>query len=408
MKKMSLMALLLAALTIFSACSVQPVDNTGTASTTPSTTTGGASTTPSGGSGYDSRDTITFGLVAAQSGANKTIGQYVINGAKQAVDEINANGGLLGKTLKLVIEDEGENAQTAVNATNKILSYAEVSAVVGSIGSSNCLAVSPAVAEKKIPYMAGGSSANIPKEGNAYMWQNRMTDDQSGKIMAKAATEILKMKNPAIIFSTESFGTGLKDQTVAALKEMGVEVDEKNIYGFNADEKQFGPILSQIMNSDVDGLIAACHTNPASMIVMQVADSGLELPCLGSNAFSSIVCRQAAGETADGWYSVTDWTENGQTGRGQEFAEAYRKLYDIESDLVAVSAYDQVYLLKNAVETAGSADPEAINNALGQTKDYEGAMSKYTYHDTRCLSTSQALTINKEVKAVLVDKIFID
>lgn len=357
---------------------------------------------------YDSLDTVTIGLVAAQSGSNKTIGEYVINGTKLAVEEINEDGGVLGKELVLVIEDEGENSQSAVNATNKLLSRSDISAIMGPTSSSYCLAASPFVEEKQIPYMAGGSSANIPAEGNPYMWQNRMTDDQSGLIMAKACVEKLGIKNPAIMYSTESFGTGLKDQTIAALKEMGIEVQESNVYGFNADEKQFSPILSQIQNSDVDGIIAACHTNPASLIVVQSSDIGLDLPCVGSNAFSSIVCRQAAGTLADGWYSITDWTENGQSGRAKEFADAYREKYDAESDLVAVSAYDQVYLLANAIETAESASPAAINDALGQTKDFEGAMSVYTYHDTHCLSTSQMLTINEDALSVMVEKITIE
>ncbi|MFT3982837.1 MAG: ABC transporter substrate-binding protein [Lachnospiraceae bacterium] len=357
---------------------------------------------------YDSLDEITIGLTAAQSGSNKTIGGFVINGAELAIEEINSNGGVLGKQLKLVIEDEGESSQTAVNATNKLLSRTDLSAIMGSTSSSYCLASSPFIEDRKIPYIAGGSSANIPAEGNEYMWQNRMTDDQSGYIMAKACVEKLNIKNPAILYSTESFGTGLKDQTVAALGEMGIEVSESNVYGFNADEKQFGPILSQIQNSDVDGIIAACHTNPASLIVVQSKDVGIDLPCIGSNAFSSIVCREAAKELADGWYSITDWSENGQTGKAKEFAEAYREKYDAESDLVAVSAYDQVYILANAMESAESADPEKINEALGATSDFEGAMSNYTYHDTRCLSTSQMLTINEDTKSVLVEKIYVE
>lgn len=420
MKKRVFMSLVMAAALMMSACSAQKVDTTEQAATqevstetaeetTPVASTTEVTATEASADEYDSRETITFGLVAAQSGANKTIGQYVINGVNQAVEEINAAGGVLGKELVVVIEDEGESAQTAVNATNKLLSYPEVSGIIGSTGSSYCLAVSPDIKEKQIPYMAGGSSANIPLENNEYMWQNRMTDDQSGIIMAKSAVGKLGMKNPAIMYSTESFGTGLKDQTVAALKDIwGIEVAESNIYGFNADEKQFGPIFSQILNSDVDGIIAACHTNPASVIVMQAVDAGIELPCLGSNAFSSIVCRNSAKELADGWYSVTDWTAEGQTGRGKEFADAYMEKYQLESDLVAVSAYDQVYLLANACETAQSCAPAAINEALAQTKDFEGAMSTYTYHDTHCFSTNQALTLNENVKAVLVEKVTLE
>lgn len=408
MKKRMFAAVL--AVCLLAGCSAQKVDNNTSTQKQTETKASTASTEETTGavSEYDAQDEITIGLVAAQSGSNKTIGQFVINGAELAIEEINANGGVLGKQLKLVIEDEGESSQTAVNATNKLLSRSDISAIMGSTSSSYCLAASPFIAEKQIPYMAGGSSANIPKEENPYMWQNRMTDDQSGLIMAKAYVEKLGLKNPAIMYSTESFGTGLKDQTVAALKELGIEVSESNIYGFNADEKQFSPILSQIQNSDVDGIIAACHTNPASLIVVQSKDVGIELPCIGSNAFSSIVCRQAAKELADGWYSITDWTENGQTGRAQEFAEAYRAKYNEESDLVAVSAYDQVYLLANAIETAGSAAPQAINEAMGKTTGFEGAMSIYTFHETHCLSTSQALTINEETKSVLVEKITVE
>ncbi|HIU87378.1 MAG TPA: ABC transporter substrate-binding protein [Candidatus Avilachnospira avistercoris] len=406
-------ALILAAALLASGCSVQKVEETTAAATEAVTTAAAAEETEgaaeeTGESAYDALETVNIGLVASQSGSNKTIGQFVINGVELAIEEINANGGVLGKQLSLVIEDEGENSQSAVNATQKLLARDDISAIMGPTTSSYCLAVSPFVLEHEIPFMAGGSSANIPLEQNPYVWQNRMTDDQSGLIMARACVDVLGIKNPAIIYSTESFGTGLKDQTVAALSEMGVEVDENNIYGFNADERQFQPILTQILNSDVDGLIAACHTNPASLIVVQANDVGLELPCIGSNAFSSIVCREAAKELADGWYSITDWTENGQEGRGKEFAEAYRAKYGEESDLVSVSAYDQVYILANAIETAGSADPQKINDALGQISDFDGAMSVYTYHDTHCLATSQLLTVNEDTLSVLVEKISID
>ncbi|HCA29396.1 MAG TPA: hypothetical protein DEP23_07450, partial [Ruminococcaceae bacterium] len=90
-----------------------------------------------------------------------------------------------------------------------------------------------------------------------------MTDDQSGILLAKAATENLGMKNPAILYSTESFGTGLKDQTLAALKNLGIEVPEKNLFGFVVDEKNFTPLITQIQNSGCDGLIAIGHQMPA-------------------------------------------------------------------------------------------------------------------------------------------------
>lgn len=419
MKRRLIIAMLLALALLASSCttavpSTTAVTTPNAATTAPAgtTQTGGTSSTaataPASGSVYDTRADITFGLVCALTGTSKQVGEYVQNGAELAVAQINAKGGLLGKTLKLVIEDEIDSASTALAANTKILNDPRVSAVIGSVGSTNNLAVMPTVLEKKIPYFAGGSSAKIPLEKNPYVWQTRMTDDQSGLIMAKAAVNILKMKNPAIMYSTESFGTGLKDQTVAALKALGVTVKEANIYGYNAEEKQFNPILSKIDTSDVDGLLAFGLTAPSMLIATQVKAAGIDLPLLGSNSFSSIVVRTAAKEDSNGWYSVSDWTAEGQTGVGKDFADAYLAKYKVESDLVSVSAYDAVNLLAKAVTTAGSADPAKINEALKLIKNEAGAMTTYTYKDTHCLSTSQCLTVNKDLKSVLVEKITIN
>lgn len=411
MKKRSILAILLVALMLMSACTSTATTTAATTAkpaTTAATTAGTtgattAGTTAAGGSAYDKLDKIYIGVTAALSGTNKLVGDYVKNGAALAVEQINAKGGLLGKQIELVLEDEVDNQTASVNAMNKLLSNNKISAFFGSTYSAYCIAVSPSVKEKKIPMMAGGSSANIPKENNPYIWQARMTDDKSGMLLATAATGTLKMKNPAILHITDSFGTGLKDQTVAALATKGITVDPKNIYGHNADEKQFGPIINQIMNSKVDGLIAISHQVPASMIMMQAKDAGLSIPTLGSSSFASAVARQTAGAAADNWYGVADWTVEVTTASGKAFAEAYQKKFNQESDMPAVTAYDSIMLLAEAIKAGGSADPAKINENLAKIKDYPGAMSTYTPGSNRCFSTSQFLTLNKGGKATMIE-----
>ena len=349
-------------------------------------------------------DVVTFGVVAPLTGNNIMVGDFVRNGALLAQRHINERGGILGKRLELVFEDEVDTLQTSVNAMTKILNYPEVVAFFGSTYSSNCIAISPMVAEKKIPMLAGGSSANIPKEKNDFIWQARMTDDNSGVLLAKAASEVVNMKNPAIIFVAESFGTGLKDQTVAAFKRLGIEVQEKNIYAHNPDEKQFGPIISQIQHSDVDGLIGISHQMPAAVICMQVEASGLDIPLLGSSSFASVVCRETAGEAADGWLGVADWTPDVTTETGKAFSEAYRNDYKgkPDSDMPAVTAYDSVMLFAEACRLAGTTtDSLAINEGFKKIKAYAGAMSTYTPNADHCFCTSQFLTENIDGRATL-------
>ncbi|MCC8190253.1 MAG: ABC transporter substrate-binding protein [Planctomycetes bacterium] len=355
-------------------------------------------------------DTVTFGVVAPLTGNNIMVGDFVRNGALLAQKHINERGGILGKKLELVFEDEVDTLQTSVNAMTKILNYPEVVAFFGSTYSSNCIAISPVVAEKKIPMLAGGSSANIPKERNDFIWQARMTDDNSGILLAKAAVESIGMKKPAIIFISESFGTGLKDQTVAALANLGITVDENDIYAHNPDEKQFGPIISQIMHSDADGIIGITHQMPAAVLCMQVEAAGVDLPLLGSSSFASVVCRETAGEAADDWYGVADWTPEVDTDSGKAFAQAYRTEYagKPDSDMPAVTAYDSVMLFAEACRIAGTTeDPVAINEGFKQIKAYPGAMSTYTPNDDHCFATSQFLTVNEDGLATLKEIVYV-
>ena len=409
MKKRSvlILALLLVSTLILSACTTVTTTTATTAAASAETTAAPAASA-AGASDYDKLDKVYIGVTAAMSGTNKLVGDYVQNGAKLAAKQINANGGLLGKQVELVFEDEVDNQTASVNAMNKLLSNNKISAFFGSTYSAYCIAVSPTVLEKKIPMMAGGSSANIPKENNPYIWQVRMTDDKAGMLLSKAATETLGMKNPAILHIADSFGTGLKDKTLVALEAIGVKVDPKNIYGHNADEKQFGPIINQIMSSDVDGLIAISHQVPASMIQMQAADAGLEIPTIGSSSFASAVALKTAGEASDNWYAVADWTTQVQTSAGKAFADAYKAEYSSDSDMPAVTAYDSIMVLAEAIKTANSADPAKINEALATIKDYAGGMSTYSYHDNRCFSTSQFLTKNEGGLATMIDTVKVD
>jgi len=360
-------------------------------------------------SGWAFDGTVTFGAVAPLTGTNVMVGDFVKNGILLAQKHINESGGILGKELKIVFEDEVDNLQASVNAMTKVMNYPDVAAFFGSTYSAYCIAASPIVLQNKITMFAGGSSANIPKENNPYIWQVRMTDDQSGLLMAKAATQVIGMKNPAILHIADSFGTGLMEQTVKALKTLGVEVPEKNIYAHNPDEKQFSPILTQIINSDVDGLIGISHQMPAAIICMQAAAAGIDLPLLGSSSFASTVCRTTAKEAADGWMGVADWTPDVTTPAGKAFAEAYREEYkgQPDSDMPAVTAYDSLMVFAEACKIANTTtDRAAINEALKKIKAYKGAMSTYTYNDNRCFSTSQFLTLTENGRAVLKEVVY--
>lgn len=348
--------------------------------------------------------TVSFGITAPLSGTNKMNGDYIMNAANLAAEKINAEGGILGKELVLVAEDEVDNMQASVNAMTKLANNPDIMAFFGSSSSSNDIGVSPIVAEKKVTMFAAGSSANIPEEKNDYMWQVRTTDDKSGARIAQAAVNELGMKNPAIMYSTESFGTGLKDQIVAGLKELGINVSDSNLYGYTTDDKNFAPIITQIQNSDVDGLIGVSMSQlQAAMICQQVDAAGLDLPMIGGNSFCTAVCRDNAGSSANGWYAIADWTSEVSTPNGKAFEDAYREAYGAPSDYISATCYDAILLFKEACEIANTTtDREAINEALKQIKNFEGVMTTYNYQENHCLASNQMLVQNQDGLAVMI------
>ena len=151
MRKTRFIALILVAvMLVVTGCSS---NTSGSGSQTPGASS--AAPSASGGNSQTLDGSVTFGVVAPITGTNKMVGEYVKNGAEMAAKEINENGGILGKELKLVFEDEVDNLQASVNAMTKIMNYDEVVAFFGSTYSGNCIAASPVVLEKKIAMFAG-------------------------------------------------------------------------------------------------------------------------------------------------------------------------------------------------------------------------------------------------------------
>lgn len=361
------------------------------------------------GSGSNTeQEVIKIGLVAPITGTNKLVGEYMVNGMNLALEQINAEGGILGKKVEAIVADEVDNLQDSVNAMSKLTSDDTITAIVGSLYSTYCIATLPQVAEAKIPYFSSGSSSGVSKENNPYTWQVRPIDTFQGIALADFAVNTLGMKNPAIMYSTQNTFVSLQEQVVAGLKDLGIEITEKNLFGFPEEETNYAPYFAQILSGDYDGLIALTNQMPAALVCQQAEIAGIDsskFPCLGSTSYCSGVCISNAGSSANGWYSVADWVPGGATEAGAAFEEAYVQAYGEPSDLPAVTVYDAVYLIKEACEIAGTTDRETINNALKEIKNYPGAISTFSYFDDHCFATSLGITQNRDEKAEMIDSV---
>jgi len=398
-RKLSLLALVVVLCCVLSACggsgagsSAAPAGSASASAAQPSSSGDEAS-----GSGA-SQEPILLAVVTTLSGSNSGHGEYCKEGAELAKEQINAAGGVMGRPIEIVYEDNGETEQSYVNAVVKALTSDNVVGIYSNGYSSQVQLVCPEVQNYEIPFIGGCSSHALLEQGFDYFWMLRLSDRYVSPAMVNACVE-LGMKNPAILLVSDSYGQGMADYVEKSLLEKGATVASR--ISVSESERQFTPYLTQIMNSGADGIIAIQHQDQAAVVMMQVEAMAIDLPLMGCSQYASALAIDTAGESANGWYSLADWTVQTNTERGKAFVEAYRAAYNRDPDMQSVCAYDGIYMYADAIERAQSSDPKDINAALGETKDLVGAMTTYTYNGDHSLGTTIFMVQTEELKGTL-------
>ncbi len=371
-KLISVLSLLLACVMLLAACGNKPAESNGDNNNDNNDANG-------------SSEPIRIGIVTTLSGSNSGHGEYCKEGAELWKEQVNANGGILGRQVEIIYEDNGETDQAYVNAMVKALSSDDVCAVFSNGYSSQVALVCPEVENYEIPLIGGCSSHALIESGYEYFWMLRLTDRYVSPAMVNACAD-LGMKNPAILHVSDSYGQGMADYVEQAIEDKGMTVALR--ISVSEDESQFTPYLTQIANSGADGLIAINHQDQAAVVMMQVDAMGLDMPLMGCSQYASALAMDTAGEAANGWYSLADWTCETDTAEGKAFVDAYRAAYNRDPDMQSVCAYDAMQVIGAAIERAGSDDPKAINEEIGKTNGLKGAMTTYTYNGDHSLGTT--------------------
>jgi len=334
---------------------------------------------------YDQQETIKIGCVYPLTGSKILQGDYTGMGANLAVKQINEAGGLLGKKVELDVEDEGDDQQTTINSYLKLATRDDISAIVHTSITAYVLASAPYVIQYQIPTLQMSSGEACTIAGEPYMWQTRMSDHYQGTLLARYAVTELGMKNPAIVYISNTFGQGWSSFCVEALKEeFGIE--PAGMFAYNDGEQQYTGIFTQALATGCDGLIVIADPATAMLITSQIHTMEIDLPMIGSAGFTNAFVIDADPEAAEGWYAVTDWTDKVDSPASKAYVDAFIAEYGQVPENMSVYGYDSVNAIAEAIRIAGSADPAAIQEALFQV-DFDGAMARLTPNEHRSLSS---------------------
>lgn len=320
---------------------------------------------------------IKIGMMTESTGANALAGVFEVNGAQLALEAINKAGGVLGRPLKLETEDNKSTNPGSVLAISKLISRGDLTALIGSVRSTQIQAISPTVTKAGLPMMMGGTNYNLTHSGNPWLFRTRPNDSYSAKVIADYGVNTLKLKKWAIVYATDAFGTGGKDSLAEELKALGATVVMTQ--GFPSNSQDFTPLVLAVKQSGAD-VLASYITNSTDdgIFAKQLRQLGSNIPWIGSPSISTDTAMKLGAEALYGTYSIQDFAV-GSSQQAQDFAKEYQSKYNIEPDLYASWTYDAVNILAVAIKNANSTKPEAIQKAIHDIKGYKGAEGTYNF-----------------------------
>lgn len=339
--------------------------------------------------GMGSND-IKIGLLNEMTGSNATLGTSSANGAKLAIKEANAKGGVLGKQIQAVIGDNKSEPSESANAMTKLIAQDRVAAVTGVFASSNAIAAASVAEGSKVPFLAvGATNPKVTVEEKTgkvkeYTFRVCFIDPFQGTVGANFVLNTLNLKKAAILVDNSSdYSKGLLSFFKEAFSKGGGSIVIEEAY--LQKDQDFKAILTKVKAANPDVLYVPGYYEEVGKIVKQARELGITAPIVGGDGWDSPKLAEVAGaEALNNTYFTNHYSVEDTSTASQAFVEAYKKEYGQMPDAMAVLGYDAANVLIDAIKRANSAEPGKIREALSQTKDYPavtGATTLNTTHD---------------------------
>lgn len=304
---------------------------------------------------------IVIGGIFPLSGGVAVYGVECKNGIDLAIEEINAAGGVNGKNIVLISEDDEGNPDKTVNAYQKLTSKDGVKLIIGSLTSGCTQAITNRAQAQKVVQIAPAATAPAITDAGDFIFRTCYTDPFQGKVGGKFASEDLGAKTAAILYDTgNDYSVGLTENFEAAFTAAGGTIVSKEAYTTN--DKDFNAQLTKIKSSNPDVIYLPDYYNVVALISKQLRAQGINVPIIGADGWDGIL-GNAGDEVLNGFYS-NHYAVDSTSASVQNFVKAFNAKYSKDPNAFAALGYDSVYLLKDAILKAGSADSVAVKDAL--------------------------------------------
>jgi branched-chain amino acid transport system substrate-binding protein len=304
------------------------------------------------------------------TGDQSKMGLDVKNGTELAVKEWNQKGGVLGKKIELLVEDDQHDPKQAVAVANKLVN-AGAAGVIGHFNSSASIPASAVYNRSKVPMITPASTnPQLTEQGFEYVFRVCGRDDQQGLVAAIFVSDVLKLKKAAVIHDKTTYGQGLADEFRKAL---GNKVEVVYYSGVIQGDKDFRSVLTAIKGKKPELLYFGGIYPEGGLLIKQARELGINIPFMSGDGVIDRKFIEIAGPASEGSY-LTFSPDPANIPSAKDFLNSYKSIYG-EAGPYSIYAYDAANIMLQAIADTQSADGEKIIKTIHNMK-HSGALGE--------------------------------
>ncbi|MGJ3249318.1 MAG: ABC transporter substrate-binding protein [Elainellaceae cyanobacterium] len=334
-----------------------------------------------------SDEPVKLGLVAAISGPSALSGESITRGLTVAIDEINANGGVLGgRSLELVIRDDESTPAKGVAAARELIEQEKVAIVFGGLDSPVSLAMLPVIHELQVPYMGVWAAATGITRNDFepnYAFRVSANDNIVDRFLTKYAKENYDVSNVGLLLINNPWGESNEAGFKEWAPEYGLEI--VGVEKFNDADTDISAQLTRLRDAGAEALLLVANAAPGAQAMKSLTRIGWEVPVISHWGISGGRFPELAGaDAADKVVFVQTYSFYGeQKPTGQAVLSALKEKYELDGpgEILApvgtANAYDALHLTALALDAAGTTEGPALREAFYSVPTYEGLIKTY-------------------------------
>ncbi|WP_244107593.1 branched-chain amino acid ABC transporter substrate-binding protein [Burkholderia anthina] len=323
---------------------------------------------------------VKLGFASPLTGAQAHLGKDNENGARLAVEEINATGFKVGGKpvrLELVPEDDAGDPRTGTVVAQQLVDLGVV-AVVGHMNSGVAIPASRVYSNAQIALLSSASNPAYTTQGYKTSFRLTATDASQGPALAQYAAGRLHARRVVVVDDASAFGQGLADEFAKKAKALGLQIVSRETVSDKSID--FRAVLTRIKSERADAIMFGGMDATAGPLAKQARTLGLALPILGGDGICTPTMISLADKAAENIVCSSVGAPLDKLPRGAAFEQAYEARYGTPVKFLAPFFYDAVYLVADAMRRSGSIDRAAVLAALPKA-DYVGVTGRFAYTD---------------------------